>query len=71
MVTNGNMTDWKQIPSVIIRVIKSDLFNHEYDYRPNWTAISEKEMHHFLVKEHLNTKCPKLDEISLVETLST
>ena len=26
-------------------------------------------MHSFLVKEYLNTKCPKLGKISLVETL--
>ena len=25
----------------------------------------------FLVKEHLNTKCPKLEKISLPETLSS
>ena len=28
-------------------------------------------MHCFLVKEHLNTKCPKLGKISLPETLSS
>ena len=27
-------------------------------------------MHYFLVKEHLNTKCPKLGKISLAEILS-
>ena len=27
-------------------------------------------MHSLLVKEHLNTKCPKLGKISLAETLS-
>ena len=27
-------------------------------------------MHSFLVKEHLNTKCPKLGKMSLAETLS-
>ena len=27
-------------------------------------------MHSFFVKEHLNTKCPKLGTISLAETLS-
>ena len=28
-------------------------------------------MHSLMVKEHLNTKCPKLGKISLAETLST
>ena len=28
-------------------------------------------MHYFLVKEHLNTKCPKQGEISPAETLSS
>ena len=28
-------------------------------------------MHCFLVKEHLNTKCPKLGKISLAETQSS
>ena len=27
-------------------------------------------MHSLLVKEHLNTKCPKLEKMSLAETLS-
>ena len=30
----------------------SDLFNHEYDYRPNWTASSEKS--------HLSARVPVL-----------
>ena len=43
-ISNGNRTEWSPIRSVIIRVNKknqtiawreSDLFNHEYDYRPN------------------------------------
>ena len=38
-VSNGSRTEWSPIRSVIIRVInktrESDLFNHEYDYRPN------------------------------------
>ena len=43
MISNGNRTEWSPIRSVIIRVInkigrpRSDLLNHEYDYRPNWT----------------------------------
>ena len=44
-VCNGNRTEWSPIRSVIIRVInkitrESDLFNHEYDYRPNWATRS-------------------------------
>ena len=43
-ICNGNRTEWSPIRSVIIRVINktrsSDLFNHEYDYRPNWTTRS-------------------------------
>ena len=35
VVSNGNKTEWKPIPSVIIRVI-----NQEYDYRQNWTTQS-------------------------------
>ena len=46
--SNGNMTGWSSIRSVIIRVMtKSDdraeevLFvYHEYDYRSNWTTRS-------------------------------
>ena len=41
IISNGNSTEWSPIRSVIIRVInkrESDLFNHEYDYRPNWTT---------------------------------
>ena len=40
-ISNGNRTEWSPIRSVIIRVINkigmrsSNLFNHEYDYRPN------------------------------------
>ena len=46
-IYNGNRTEWSPIRSVIIRVInkigrprsgRSDLFNHEYNYRPNWTT---------------------------------
>ena len=48
MISNGNMTEWSPIRSVIIRVItKSDdraarvrFVNHEDDYRPNWTTRS-------------------------------
>ena len=44
-ISNGNSTEWSPIRSVIIRVInkitrESDLFNHEYDFRPNWTTRS-------------------------------
>ena len=47
-ISNGNMTEWSPIRSVIIRVItKSDdraagvrFVYHEYDYRPNWTTQS-------------------------------
>jgi len=40
-ISNGNRTEWSPSRSVIIRVIaKSDVFNHEYDYRPNWTTQS-------------------------------
>ena len=43
---NGNKTEWSPIWSVIIPVLQnwttakreSDLFNHEYDYRLNWTT---------------------------------
>ena len=38
--SNGNRTEWSPIWSVIIRVINSDLFNLEYDYRLNWTIRS-------------------------------
>ena len=37
-ICNGNRTEWSPIRSVIIQVII--LFNHEYDYRPNWTTRS-------------------------------
>ena len=43
---HGNRTVGSLIQSVIIRVIneitrrESDLFNHEYDYRQNWTKRS-------------------------------
>ena len=46
-ISNGNRTEWSPIRSVIIRVINKIrrphsgspiLFNHEYDYRPNWTT---------------------------------
>ena len=45
LISNGNMTEWSPIRSVIIQVItKSDdraagvrFVHHEYDYRPNWT----------------------------------
>ena len=54
IISNGNRTEWSPIRSVIIRVInkigrprsgspiwrESDLFNHEYDYRLNWTTRS-------------------------------
>ena len=51
VICNANRTEWSPIRSVIIRVIniienrttayrESDLFNHEYDYRPNWTSRS-------------------------------
>ena len=45
MISIGNRTEWSPIRSVIIRVInkitrESDLFNHEYDYRPNWATRS-------------------------------
>ena len=47
-ISNGNMTEWSPILSVIIRVItESDdraagvrFVYHEYDYRPNWTTRS-------------------------------
>ena len=40
-ISNGNRTEWSPIRSVIIRVInKINLFNHEYDYRLNWTTRS-------------------------------
>ena len=37
VISNGNRTGWSPIRSVIMRVINKidDLFNHEYDYRPN------------------------------------
>ena len=47
MVTES--TEWSPIQSVIIQVINKIgrprsgspiLFNHEYDYRPNWTTES-------------------------------
>ena len=36
------LTEWSPVRSVIIRVIDniSDLFNHKYDYRLNWTTQS-------------------------------
>ena len=42
IISNGNRTEWSPIRSVIIRLINNfnDLFNHEYDYRPNWTTRS-------------------------------
>ena len=45
VINNGNRTEWTPIRSLIIRVInkirrQSVLFNHEYDYRPNWTRQS-------------------------------
>ena len=47
-INNGNRTEWSPIRSVIIHVLQnwtttkqeSDLFNHEYDYRLNWTKQS-------------------------------
>ena len=44
IISNGKRTEWIPIRSVIIRVInkmrESDLFNHEYDHRPNSTTRS-------------------------------
>ena len=56
-INNGNRTEWSPIRSVIIRVINkigrprsgsrtpaarsSDFVNNEYDYRPNWTPLSQ------------------------------
>ena len=36
------LTEWSPVRPVIIRVIAkiSDLFNHKYDYRLNWTTQS-------------------------------
>ena len=36
------LTEWSPVRPVIIRVIDkiSDLFNHKYDYRLNWTTQS-------------------------------
>ena len=47
-INNGNRTEWSPIRSVIIQVLQnqttakqeSDLLNHEYDYRLNWTTRS-------------------------------
>ena len=47
-INNRNRTEWSPIRSVIIQVLQnwttanqgSDLFNHEYDYRLNWTTQS-------------------------------
>ena len=40
-VCNGNRTQWSPIWSVITRVTQdSNLFNHKYDYSPNWTTRS-------------------------------
>ena len=47
-INNGNRTEGSPIQSVIIQVLQtwttakqeSDLFNHEYDYRLNWTTQS-------------------------------
>ena len=47
-ISNGNRTEWSPILSVIIRVITKSVdraagvrfYNHEYDYRPNWTTRS-------------------------------
>ena len=38
-ISNGNRTEWSPLRSVIIRVTHN-LFNQEYDYRPNWTTRS-------------------------------
>ena len=46
-INNGNRTEWSPI-WLIIQVLQnwttvkqeSDLFNHEYDYRLNWTTQS-------------------------------
>ena len=46
-INNGNRTEWSPI-LLIIQVLQnwttvkqeSDLFNHEYDYRLNWTTQS-------------------------------
>ena len=46
-INNGNTTEWSPI-LLIIQVLQnwttvkqeSDLFNHEYDYRLNWTTQS-------------------------------
>ena len=42
IISNGNRTGWSPIRSVIVRVINTrfNLFNHDYDYRPNWTIRS-------------------------------
>jgi len=47
-INYGNRTEWSPIRSVIIQVLlnwtttkqESDLFNHEYDYKLNWTTQS-------------------------------
>ena len=47
-INNGNRTECSPVWSVIIRVLQnwttakreSDLFNHEYDYKLNWTTQS-------------------------------
>ena len=74
-INNGNRAEWSPIRSVIIHMLQnwtttkqeSDLFNHEYDYRLNWTKQSpvtvtiSKKIYAFLFGEiaFVHTKCPK------------
>ena len=60
LISNGNMTEWSPIRSVIIQVItKSDdraagvrFVHHEYDYRPNWT----KSYYQLIIKITISEK---------------
>ena len=79
MIYKGNRTEWSPVRSVIIQVInkirflvmiiQTELDDTKSCYQLIITVtISEKINVLCFVKEHLNTKCPKLGKIS--ETLS-
>ena len=62
----GNRTKWSSVRSVIIRVLQhlptakqeSDLFNHEYDYRLNWTEfLLPINYNHYNFRENMIFLC--------------
>ena len=72
----GNRTKWSSVRSVIIRVLQplptakqeSDLFNHEYDYRLNWTEfLLPINYNHYNFRENMIflCNCPIADNCPL------